>query len=471
MTGSRPISLSSTPPEYMVLGSTTGSLALEAGTTNTGPISGSPVSPPGADYTKPNTYGFLWVPAAATTQGYAKFYFNGVQVGNTITWNQYNPSAGPAPSISNGTAFSVLDKLHLALILGTGSSGTPNTVYSVSVWQNSSAGDISTLPLPDPTPANVTTGTGPDSLVLKISEHAYANGDGSSDAAGDATFTVAIDGKQQGGTFTAGASHAAGADQTFSFDGYFGPGSHTVTVTFLNDAWGGTASTDRNLFVDGVTYEGSNTNQSAALYSDGSQTFAISGGTAKPTVSPSGTTIKSSSAAPIIDQNGNAWSLVQSASNGLQIAVNGTVDAPTANVVLLKPSTAQWSRRTPAATGPPRRRRNDSWTQIANPNPTPSSNGTKITSASASPIIDKSGNAWTLVQSTSKGLQIAVNGTVDDPQPTSCCLRPSTVRWFRRTPAATGTSRRRQTTHGRRLRTPIPRQSSPPLRPRRAAGT
>ena len=207
--------------------------------TNTGPISGSPVSPPGADYTKPNTYGFLWVPAAATTQGYAKFYFNGVQVGNTITWNQYNPSAGPAPSISNGTAFSVLDKLHLALILGTGSSGTPNTVYSVSVWQNSSAGDISTLPLPDPTPANVTTGTGPDSLVLKISEHAYANGDGSSDAAGDATFTVAIDGKQQGGTFTAGASHAAGADQTFSFDGYFGPGSHTVTVTFLNDAWGG----------------------------------------------------------------------------------------------------------------------------------------------------------------------------------------------------------------------------------------
>ena len=178
---------------------------------------------------------------------------------------------------------------------------------------------------------------------------------------------------------------------------------------------GGTASTDRNLFVDGVTYEGSNTNQSAALYSDGSQTFAISGGTAKPTVSPSGTTIKSSSAAPIIDQNGNAWSLVQSASNGLQIAVNGTVDAPTANIVLLETlngamvqenSSGNWySETTP----------NDSWTQIANPNPTPSSNGTKITSASASPIIDKSGNAWTLVQSTAKGLQIAVNGTVDAP--------------------------------------------------------
>jgi hypothetical protein len=115
--------------------------------TNTGPVSGSPVFPAGADYTKPNTYGFLWVPATATTQGYAKYYFNGVQVGNTISWNQYNPSLGPPPSITNGTAFSVLDKLHLALILGTGSSGTPNTVYSVSVWQNSSANDISTPPV------------------------------------------------------------------------------------------------------------------------------------------------------------------------------------------------------------------------------------------------------------------------------------------------------------------------------------
>ena len=309
------------------------------------------------------------MPATATTQGFAKYYFDGVQVGNTITWNQYNPSAGPAPSISNGTAFSVLDELHLALILGTGSSGTPNTVYSVSVWQNSAASDISTLPIPGSTPQAVTTGTGPDTLVLKISEDAYANGDGSSDTAGDATFTVAIDGKQQGGTFIAGASHAAGADQTFTFDGYFGPGSHTVTVTFLNDAWGGTASTDRNLYVDGVTYGGSNTSQSAGLYSDGSQTFAISGGTTKPTVSPSGTTIKSSSAAPIIDQNGNAWSLVQSASNSLQIAVNGTVDAPTANVVLLETlngamvqenSSGNWySETTP----------NNSWKQIANPNP------------------------------------------------------------------------------------------------------
>ena len=53
-------------------------------------------------------------------------------------------------------------------------------------------------------------GTGSDSLVLSISEDAYANGDNKSDAAGDARFTVLVDGKQLAGIFTAQASHAAG---------------------------------------------------------------------------------------------------------------------------------------------------------------------------------------------------------------------------------------------------------------------
>jgi hypothetical protein len=107
--------------------------------------SGSPVYPAGADYTKPNTYGFLWVPATSNEHGYAQFFFNGVQIGNTITWSQYNPSAGPPPSESDGSAYSVLDKLHLALILGTGSS-TPNTIYDVQVWQASAANNISGSP-------------------------------------------------------------------------------------------------------------------------------------------------------------------------------------------------------------------------------------------------------------------------------------------------------------------------------------
>ena len=114
------------------------------------------------------------------------------------------------------------------------------------------------------------TGSGSDSLVLEISEDAYL---------GNAQFTVAVDGRQLGGTFTATALHGSGASQAFVFKGDFGPGAHAVAVKFLNDAWAGTPATDRNLYVDSVTYRGANTTQSAALLSAGARIFAVSGGT------------------------------------------------------------------------------------------------------------------------------------------------------------------------------------------------
>src|SRR5206468_351785 len=43
-------------------------------------------------------------------------------------------------------------------------------------------------------------GTGPDKLVLNISQDAYQ---------GDAQYTVSVDGKQVGGTLTAHAAHGA----------------------------------------------------------------------------------------------------------------------------------------------------------------------------------------------------------------------------------------------------------------------
>jgi hypothetical protein len=82
-----------------------------------------------------------------SSQGYAKFYFNETQVGNTITWEQYQSALQPAPAQNSagtggGNAYSVLDTLHLALILG-GSSGSTNTIYSVSVWQASASNNLS----------------------------------------------------------------------------------------------------------------------------------------------------------------------------------------------------------------------------------------------------------------------------------------------------------------------------------------
>jgi hypothetical protein len=58
-------------------------------------------------------------------------------------------------------------------------------------------------------------------------------------------------------------------------------------VNFLNDAWGGTAATDRNLYVNGVTYNGTATGQTAALTVTGAKNFTVTGGTT-PAVSETG---------------------------------------------------------------------------------------------------------------------------------------------------------------------------------------
>ncbi len=83
--------------------------------------------------------------------------------------------------------------------------------------------------------------------MLQVSEDAYQ---------GNATFTVSVDGQQIGGTQTALAAHASGQEQAFTVNGTFGSGTHTVSVNFLNDAYGGSASTDRNLYVDSATING-----------------------------------------------------------------------------------------------------------------------------------------------------------------------------------------------------------------------
>jgi hypothetical protein len=135
---------------------------------------------------------------------------------------------------------------------------------------------------PPPVAVNVTTGTGTDTLVLSISEDAWANGDGTSDANGDAAFTVAVDGQQLAGTFFAHAPHSTGASQSYTFKGNWASGAHAVTVSFLNDAYGGTASIDRNLYVNDIIYDGADTKQSAAIYSAGPRSFSVSDNTALP---------------------------------------------------------------------------------------------------------------------------------------------------------------------------------------------
>jgi hypothetical protein len=88
-------------------------------------------------------------------------------------------------------------------------------------------------------------GRGPDTLVLQVAEDPYV---------GNAQFTVAIDGLQQGGVQTAQAWHAFGQTQAFTIRGAFKNLPHVVTVNFLNNAQG--TGGDRNLYVTGATIDG-----------------------------------------------------------------------------------------------------------------------------------------------------------------------------------------------------------------------
>jgi hypothetical protein len=131
--------------------------------------------PAGTVASQPNTYGFLWVPATNTTQGYAKFFFDGTQVGNTVYWNKYNPATPPSP-VSGSTAFSVLDARHLALILGSGPNN-PMTVDSVQVWQASTANDLfNGVPVTPPPP--VVTPSPNDTIVKAGSTAAITDASG-----------------------------------------------------------------------------------------------------------------------------------------------------------------------------------------------------------------------------------------------------------------------------------------------------
>ncbi len=92
-----------------------------------------------------------------------------------------------------------------------------------------------------------TIGAGSDTLSLGITEDFYQD---------YAQFTVGLDGQQVGGMLTANSLHEGFSSDTVNVLADLAPGVHTVTVNFLNDAYGGTMDTDRNLYLEGATYDG-----------------------------------------------------------------------------------------------------------------------------------------------------------------------------------------------------------------------
>jgi endoglucanase len=195
-------------------------------------------------------------------------------------------------------------------------SGQGSQQFTIAATGSSTPSTPSSPSAPAPSDP-VSLGSGPDVLALDLSEDAYQ---------GDAQFTISVDGQQIGGTQTATASHANHAEQEFDVHGTFGSGSHVVAIDFLNDAYGGTSSTDRNLYLDSATLNGTPVAGAAlSLSGQGSQQFTIAAtGSPMPPTPPVPTPPVSTPTVPTISAPASATDTVNAATALKGISVTDT---------------------------------------------------------------------------------------------------------------------------------------------------
>jgi hypothetical protein len=175
-----------------------------------------------------------------------------VQLGSTYqTVEVFDPLQGNTPvqtlnDVSSVTLSLTDHPLIVEVEPQSGGSSSSDSAPTTSDPTQTTSGDPSSG---SDTSSGSGASSGPDKLVLQMSEDAYQ---------GDAQFTVSVDGKQVGGTYTTTALHADGQTQQFTITGDFGSGAHDVSVNFVNDAWDpqGPAYGDRNLYIDSMTYDG-----------------------------------------------------------------------------------------------------------------------------------------------------------------------------------------------------------------------
>jgi protocatechuate 3,4-dioxygenase beta subunit len=217
--------------------------------------------------------------AVTTTNSSGSYYFTGLPAGTYEV--SITPPAGETFTTQGvggnpyyDSAFNPTTGLTSPITLTPGQTSVDNAGFITAptcaigdfVWQDLNRNGIQNTGEPGVGGVKVSL-LAADTLVLAISEDAYQ---------GNAQYTVTVNGVQVGGTYTATALHSAGQDTYLTLQGDFGT-NPTVSVNFLNDAYGGTASTDRNLYVDNVTYNGVVENKSLALYSAGVQTLNLTG--------------------------------------------------------------------------------------------------------------------------------------------------------------------------------------------------
>jgi beta-glucanase (GH16 family) len=234
-----------------------------------------------------HTYGLMWTPTTLT------FYLDGVAEYTTPTQpDEHQPmyllatlgvgSSWPGnPDPANFSADMKIDYIR--------AYSSDTAVPAVHLQPVSSPDGVDTTPygattadgaLTHSAGSGTTGGSGSTgttgALVIQVSEDVWK---------GDAQFTVFVDGQQSGGTYTATVSHALHQVQDVAIDGTFSASPHTVDVHFTNDAWGGTATADRNLYVQGISLngetllgsDGTNNAANGATTTDGSAPMDING--------------------------------------------------------------------------------------------------------------------------------------------------------------------------------------------------
>ncbi|MDO9712767.1 family 16 glycosylhydrolase [Paracraurococcus lichenis] len=201
-------------------------------------------------------------------------------------------SMGPALAQTTTTNGRPLTAAEIALGL---LSGTIKQTATFSAAGGAAAGQSTVI------------GSGPDALTLQVSQQRYQ---------GDAVATVLVDG-QPAGTFAVSALRGQGAD-TVTLRGNWGAGQPDVQVVFedafdANADWSdpnkvmATGKQDRNVFVEGMTYNGQtvsggtlalyNSSSASSVSFTGVAAYTASGRTTVGTVGGS-TTMASTGAGP-----------------------------------------------------------------------------------------------------------------------------------------------------------------------------
>jgi Ca2+-binding RTX toxin-like protein len=158
------------------------------------------------------------------------------------------------------------------ILVGGVSTKSFRGMWGTGVWSfNVAVGDV-TAP---EGPGIPTIGAGADVVRIGISGNAWK---------GYPLYVVLVNGVQVGDVREAYAQRSLGQVEYIDVRGDFGVTGQTVSVRFLNDAWGGSSALDRNLWVESVSFNGTNLNRVATLGSSGATaTFQVGSGVAPAT--------------------------------------------------------------------------------------------------------------------------------------------------------------------------------------------